>query len=78
MSRHIHTNYYQDNLDKRVCPACHKQFIVGEVLAQGCNILCPYCGSNDVLEYALVDSEDALEALGCGGIYFEAGEGGKP
>lgn len=71
MSKHIHTDYYQDALEKRYCYGCLKQFIVGEeIAAYVCKILCPYCGSPKNEAVAWVDDDDTLDALGCGGLYF--------
>ena len=34
MSLHIHTDYYQDELEVRYCTACMKSFIVGKEIAK--------------------------------------------
>ncbi|NCB30376.1 MAG: hypothetical protein EOM66_03095 [Clostridia bacterium] len=71
MSIHLHTDYYQDFLEKWLCFSCDRQFILGEELAKGRNIRCPYCGGHEVISDALVVDEEILFAMGCGGIYFE-------
>lgn len=69
--RNTHTNFYQDNLEKNNCLDCNKSFIVGEYLAKGININCPYCKSENIEADAYTDREK-LESMdmGCLGIYF--------
>lgn len=77
MAKNIHTNYYEDNLERRHCYNCFKDFIVGEELATTVNeIYCPYCGQTENSWSSRTD-EDNLEEmqLGCLGIYFHKENG---
>lgn len=71
MSINIHSNYYQDNLEKIDCLDCDRSFIVGEYLSEGIDISFPYCKSVNVQIEAYSD-EEKLEnmQMGCLGIYY--------
>ena len=70
MSLHIHSDYYQDELEIRYCISCMKTFIVGKELTQTADIYCPYCSSKKSEAVAWLDDEASLQELGCAGIYF--------
>lgn len=72
MAIYHNTSFYEDNLQKRYCNNCFKEFITGEELATTVPyIVCPYCGSsaNEVVAGTDDDMTRALD-LGCTGIYF--------
>lgn len=70
MSIRIHSDYYQDNLEKRHCNNCIKTFIVGEELSKTVPVIrCPYCSSENN-EAVTWSNEEILDDLGCLGIYF--------
>jgi len=71
MARNIHGNYYEDTYLKQECQSCKKCFIVGEVLSGKRKLLCPYCGSSEVISTAASSDETAEDMdMGCLGIYF--------
>lgn len=71
MAIHIHTNYYQDNLEKINCFDCDRSFIVGEDLSRDIDISCPYCKSENVQIEAYTDEERLQDMqMGCLGIYY--------
>ena len=76
MSKHIHSNYFEDKYVKYECESCIRTFIVGEDLSRGMNLSCPYCGSKGLAETA-ASSDDSAEDMGCLGIYYHRYDDGR-
>lgn len=68
-------NLVEDNYCKYECEDCGKAFIVGEELAKGCTITCPYCKSEEVECLSCMDEQcvEDIGGLSCTGIYIKCG-----
>jgi len=69
MGRRIHSSYYEDTYIKHECQSCKRCFIVGEKLAEGLRLFCPYCRLPEIMMVA-ASAEDSMEDMGCLGLYY--------
>lgn len=78
MAREIRYGYYEDNYVKYDCDTCKKSFIVGETLAEGINLACPYCRSDNVEPISMADEGNTEDMdMGCLGITFHRDKDGS-
>gem|GEM_PF-2520872 len=78
MARNIRGNYFEDTYCKYGCQNCKRCFIVGEVLSENMNLVCPYCGSSGI-SWTAKSADDTVEDMdmGCLGIYFSRYDDGS-